>query len=62
MDYVLNVILVVVGAFLLLSVALLCWVIYLLARITELERELRKVRLWHESWMGSVRRKQRLDR
>ena len=44
MDYVFNTILAIVGAFIILSVALLVWIINLLARVSELERELKKAK------------------
>ena len=48
MDYVFNTILAIVGAFIILSVALLVWIINLLTRVSELERELKKAKFWWE--------------
>src|SRR5215831_3143663 len=46
MDYALNVILAVCGAFTILTIALLLWVANLLLKVAELERALRKARAW----------------
>jgi len=48
MEYVFNTILAIVGAFIILSVALLVWIINLLTRVSELERELKKAKFWWE--------------
>jgi hypothetical protein len=48
MDYVFNTILAIVGAFMILSLALLVWIITLLAGVSELERELKKAESWWE--------------
>jgi len=59
MDSLTDTILAVVGAFLILSIALLLWIANLLAQIERLERELRKAHAWHESWTGVARRRER---
>jgi len=46
MDYALNVILAVCGAFTILTIALLLWIANLLLKVAELERALRKARAW----------------
>ena len=62
MDYTLNVILVVCGAFVLLTIALLLWIANLLLEVERLQRELRKAHAWHDNWMVASRRKERLER
>jgi len=59
MDSLTDTILALVGAFLILSIALLAWIANLLAQVERLERELRKAHAWHENWINGASRRQR---
>jgi hypothetical protein len=57
MDYTLNIILVVIGAFTILTIALLLWIANLLIELAALSRDLRKAKYWNELYQSDLRRR-----
>ena len=59
-EYILNVLLTLIAAFTLAFAGMLIWISYLLGKVADLQRQLRRLKGWHEAWTEGARRRQRL--